>query len=366
MIEKSTLFIEVKGTIIAMPSAALKRFLSGLIRGELTTFDLTLALIRRTWIELQSRYNFYVGKFRFIDRLKGYHLTVIVISGKYPSIWNATLERLYAYSGEADVIIVNPDGLHGRTLEKLCEAYNFSYFEGSTKNFEAAQNYVCTFIIDSPLVLKMDDDVFLTEKTIPSLLSAYIRLKSVGHDIGFLAPILNVNNVTYFHFLKTLNLDDEYAQRFEKPIFTRHWTRQRIWWDPAAAQWVWERSLPLNTVADVIEERNRGKHDLIPVRFSISCILFERRIIASSRGLLAYNRATGRYEGRGDSIGRIASPMIPIGDEAFMNYYTNDRMCGRFIALDSFAGHLCYGPQATTMLRWFENNKARLLEDVRR
>lgn len=58
--------------------------------------------------------------------------------------------------------------------------------------------------------------------------------------------------------------------------------------------------------------------------------------------------------------------MIPIGDEAFMNYYTNDRMCGRFIALDSFAGHLCYGPQATTMLRWFENNKARLLEDVRR
>lgn len=58
--------------------------------------------------------------------------------------------------------------------------------------------------------------------------------------------------------------------------------------------------------------------------------------------------------------------MLPLGDEASINYYANNDMRGRFLILDSFAGHLCYGPQAEAMLKWFEKNKKILLEDVRR
>lgn len=340
-------------------------YLVGLAKGELTFLDLTLALARRSWIELQSRYNFYTRRFKFVDRLKGRQLTIVVLSGKYPSIWSITLERLYAYSGDADVILANPDGLHGGILEKLCNSYGFSYFESSTKNFEAVQNYIYRFIAGSPLILKMDDDVFLTHKTIPNLLDAYARLKAEGHDIGFLAPVINVNNVSYFHFLKTLGLEEEYAQRFEKPVFTRHWSRQRIWWDPDAAMWVWERSLPLNMIAEVFEKLNRGKIEFIPVRFSISCILFERRCFALGMGLLSYCRFAVSTKSSKLS-GRVSTPMIPVGDESYINFYANDRMLGRFLVLDAFAGHLSYRSQAASMLKWFENNKARLLGDVRR
>jgi hypothetical protein len=50
------------------------------------------------------------------------------------------------------------------------------------------------------------------------MLQAFQKLKDNGVDIGFVAPVLNVNTVSYYYFLKTLNLLDEYKRLFEEPV----------------------------------------------------------------------------------------------------------------------------------------------------
>jgi hypothetical protein len=60
-----------------------------------------------------------------------------------------------------------------------------------------------------------------------------------------------------------------------------------IWRDPETAKYVWEKSLPLNQVAQVFEEKNKESIEVIPIRFSIGCILFERDFLLSFNGYLA-------------------------------------------------------------------------------
>lgn len=326
-------------------------------------------MARTSWLRLQNKYNFYVKKYRFIDRMRDSDVCILVLAGLYPEVWRVSMERISAYSEGYDVIIVNPGGLHTERAQILAGEYGFSYFESFPNNVAAAQNFVLKNICRSRLVVKVDDDVFLTKNTVRCLLRAYSRLREEGYDIGFLAPVINVNNYSYLHFLKTLGLAEAYEEAFEKPIPVRNWTKQAIWQDARAAVWIWERSLPLNSTAELFERVNAGKFELIPVRFSINCILFERSFILESGGFLAhFPRTKARGESPGTttrSEGYVLRALLPLGDEESINFYSDRSMRGRFLVLDSFAGHLAYYPQADTMLRWFLKNKDRLLEDLK-
>jgi hypothetical protein len=55
---------------------------------------------------------------------------------------------------------------------------------------------------------------------------------------------------------------------------------------------------------------------------------------------------------------------FPYGDEDSINFYADTALHGRFLILDSFAGHLSYYPQVEYMLDWFRKNRNKLLEDL--
>lgn len=337
-----------------------------LLRGEYTYRDIIVSIARKAWTKLQIKYNFYVKKYRYLDNLKNRNVAIVVLIGKYPSLWSIALRRVYEYADEVDVIVVNAGAFHSDEAVKLSREYNFSYFECIPNNFVSAQNFVIKNIVSSPLIVKMDDDVFITRYTIRNLVATYRKLKEEGYDIGFVAPVLNVNNVSYYYFLKTLNLVEKYEQLFEKPIYIRNWDKQRVWYDPQVAVWLWEHSLPLNEVADVFNSANQGKIEVIPVRFSIQCILFERSFVLESGGYLSPLPRPSHLIGETYALHRkrVLHIHLPFGDERSINFYANDLMYGRFLALDSFAGHLAYFPQSEVMLKWFEKNRKRLIEDL--
>jgi hypothetical protein len=337
----------------------------GAIRGELYPYDVIMKIIHGLTV-LQRHYNLHAIKVtRKYLNLKGTYATIYVLLGLYSELWDVVLERLYHYNVEFDVVLVNPGGFHGDKAINLAKSYGFSYVELQPNNIECAQNYVINNVIESHLVIKMDDDVFLTKYTIRNLIRAYKRVKEEGIDIGFLAPVLNVNNVSYVAFLKTLNLIDEYTRLFERPIFARHWRKQKIWYDPNAAEWIWEKSLPLNHIAEIFANMNAELYELIPVRFSINCIIFERTFLLkhygfSSAGPRIFARVSNRIRSIPISIGTIVSD-----DEDSINFYADNGMRARILALDSFAGHLAYFPQREHMLKWFLENKNKLLEDLK-
>lgn len=344
------------------------RSVKDLFTREVTLFDVLVHVVKVSWLRMQDRYNLYVKKYRFIDRMKGSEVCILVLAGLYSQVWKVTMERINAYSEGFDVVIVNPGGFHSEKALRFAKEYGFSYFESFPNNIAAAQNFVLRNICRSRLVVKMDDDVFLAKNTVRSLLRAYGRLKEEGYDIGFLAPVLNVNNYSYLHFLKTLGLAEAYEEAFEKPIPVRNWAKQAIWYDPRAAMWIWEKSLPLNRTAERFEKVNAGMFELIPVRFSISCILFERSFLLKGGGFLAHfprRLARGNYpEVTTRRGGYVINAPLPLGDEESINFFSDRNMFGRFLVLDAFAGHLAYYPQAEAMLKWFSRNERRLLEDL--
>jgi len=218
---------------------AIRYLVQGLIKGEFTFYDSLIKLIHGLTI-VQRHYNFNAIKVkRKYLSLKGTKITIYVLLGKYHELWDVSLERLYHYNEDFDVILINPGGFQGDKALLLAKNYGFSYIEFLPNNIEVAQNYIIRYVIESPLVIKVDDDVFLTKYTIRNMIQAYKRLKEEGIDIGFIAPVLNVNNVSFYHFLKTLNLYEEYSL-FEKPVFAKHWVKQRVWYDPEVAKWLWE------------------------------------------------------------------------------------------------------------------------------
>jgi len=335
-------------------------FLCGAIQRELYPYDIFMKTIHYLTL-LQKHYNFHAVNIRrkYLN-LKGTYATIYVLMGLYSELWDVSLKRIYHYNEDLDVILVNPGGFHSDKAINLAKSYGFSYVELWPNNIECAQNYVINNVIMSPLVIKIDDDIFLTKYTLRNLIRAYKQVKEEGIDVGFLAPVLNVNNVSYVAFLKTLNLMDEYTHLFEKPIFARNWRKQKIWYDPMVARWIWENSLPLNHIAQIFAKKNAGLYEYIPVRFSISCILFERAFLLKHYGF----SSAGPRATKGDLHIPIRGTIVQ-RDEDSINFYVDNEMHARILVLDSFAGHLAYFPQRELMLQWFLKNKGKLLEDLK-
>ncbi len=143
-------------------TTALKLLFKGLIKGELRVLDFMVKIIQ-VLSAVQRYYNLNSVKVkkRFLN-MKGTKVTIYVLLGKYHELWDVVLERLYHYNKGFDVIFVNPGGFHSDKALTLSKIYGFSYVEFIPNNIEAAQNYLIYKVIDSPIVIKLDDDVFLT------------------------------------------------------------------------------------------------------------------------------------------------------------------------------------------------------------
>ena len=344
---------------------SLLALLAAIAKRRATFRDLRMAVARRVFLREQQHYNFYVKKYKFLDQRKGSkNVTVLVLAGANDYAWRVVFRRLYEYSDNLDVVVVNPGGLNGELCMRFAKDYGWSYFECFPNNITAAENFVLRNVIESDKVIKMDDDILVTKNTFKNLLKVYNAVKEEEIEIGFLAPVLNVNNVSYYFFLKTLGLVEEYSALFEKPHIFKHWSRQKIWYDADAAIWIWERSVPLNTIAEIFEKINKNKWVPIPVRFSIGLILFERDFILSNTyGLVTPSPRITVEDSKSERIATKVS-MIPYTDETSFNYYADALKRARILVLDSFAGHLAYGPQKEAIKKWFLANERRLLEDL--
>ena len=194
-------------------------WLAAVAERRATFRDLRMAVVRRVFLREQQRYNFYIKKYKFLDQRKGSkNVTVLLLAGAHDYTWRIVFRRLYEYSDDLDVVVVNPGGLNGELCMKFARDYGWSYFECFPNSITAAENFVLKNIIESDKVIKMDDDILITKNTFKNILKAYNAVKEEGIEIGFLAPVLNVNNVSYYFFLKTLGLIEELVHSLRNPI----------------------------------------------------------------------------------------------------------------------------------------------------
>jgi len=277
----------------------------------------------RRWLNLR-------GKSGFEDRSRGSDRLLIVLAGYKSYLWSLTIERIRRFvPAEIDVCVVSP-GVCLPELAALAEANGWSYLHSSANKVSLAQNLAIQAHPSARYIYKIDEDVFIAEGFFEGLITGYRAIEDEGiYRPGFCAPVMNVHGFTYALFLEQRGLTAEYLERFGE--------LRRAAIDLAArdsgeaAVWLWERSVPLDSVATEFAALP-FRYSTVPHRFSIAALLFERDLWEWMGGF--------RVSLRSSVLGE---------DEKYLCMTCTERSRVICVAHNVFAGHLGFGPQEAAL-----------------
>ena len=292
------------------------------------------ALAAQTYSKLNDRMT-------FDDRRTGARVVVAMLAGYKRELWPLVFPRLKAALPEADVCLVSP-GLRDEALSDLCRREGWSYLGTATNDVSLAQNLCFRLHDRAEMIIKLDEDMFILPNTISDLLAEYRRIKTEGKvDPGFVAPMIPLNGFCYRYLLEMLGLLDEYEGRFGTarlataglPIHT----------SPLAARWIWERTAPLEDLAERLRGMKR-RELLSPIQFSIGIIAFERTFWEQ----IGYF-SVPRYK-------HVLKMSTLGGDEACLCTGAMVHSRPIVVTTSTVAGHFSFGPQYTAMTALLQSN----------
>jgi hypothetical protein len=284
-------------------------------------------LAAQTYSKLNDRATFH-------DRRTGARVLVTMLAGYKRELWPLVFPRLKAALPEADVCVVSP-GLRDDALAEVCRREGWSYLGTATNDVSLAQN-VCFRLHDrAEMIIKLDEDIFLLPDTISNLLSEYKRIKMEGSvNPGFVAPMIPLNGFCYRYLLQMLGLLDEYESIFGPARLAT--AGLPLHNSPLAARWMWERTTPLENLAERLQGMRR-RELLSPTQFNIGIIAFEREFweeigyfTVSRQNLVAKMSTLG-----GDEASLCSAAVL----------YSRPIV----VTTATVAGHFSFGPQYSAM-----------------
>ncbi len=269
-------------------------------------------------------------RFRLDDRRRNRRVLICMLAGYKPDLWPFVMPRFRAALPEADVCLVSP-GMHSEQLAELCSRAGWSYLSTSLNDVSLAQNLCYRLHEHAEMVVKVDEDMFLLPDTITALLSEYRAAKQDSVvDPGFMAPMIPLNGFCYRHLLDMLGLLDEYEATFGTAQLAT--SGLALHQNPAAAQWIWQRSAPLAATAAKLAAIGHQRL-LCPIQFSIGLIAFERQFWERIGYLPVYRRRL------------LAGESTLGGDEAYLCARALEMSRPGMVTTAALAGHFSFGPQ---------------------
>lgn len=271
-----------------------------------------------------------------MDRAAGSDRALIVLGGHKRFLWEHTLTRVARHAPkDLDVCLVTP-GVDHPELEALASRHSWSYLTTTNGNVSLAQNLAIRRLRTASMIYKIDEDVFVSEGFFETLLDSYVRVRRESEfALGLCAPVLNVNGFSYVEFLRAKGLEDGYERTFGPLRRAADGIPAHA--DGAAAVWLWEHTLPVDRTAAEFRARPFG-YSIVPHRFSIGAILFERAFWHEMRG---FSRGFGA-----PALGRDE-------DSIFAACMRSSRIIA--VVHNVFAGHFAFGPQEKEMRVAFED-----------
>lgn len=277
------------------------------------------------------------GKYTFTDRQQGAPSVVVVLIGYKPKLWKPVVARLHRALADAslknqfDVCLVTP-GAQKSEVAAIAAEHGWSYLHTEANRVALAQNLAVKLHPKAGLIYKLDEDIFLPEFFFREMQASYARVKREGrYNIGFCAPLLNVNGYSYLPFLERLGLTEAYRREFGE--LKQAADRVKIQHDPAACRWIWEHTLPFDQTAERVLEQGFA-YSAIPHRFSIGAILVERPFWEEIGGM--YNTLVGGPKALGTDEDHLCRDCVGL---------SRVMVCFEHI----LAGHFSFGPQDAGM-----------------
>lgn len=282
----------------------------------------------------------FAGRYLLDDRSTGAASLLVILAGHKPFLWPHTLPRIErALPAGIDVCLVTPGGVV-EPLRLWARERSWSYLSNRRGHVSVAQNLAIRSHPGARIIYKLDEDIFVPEGYFEAMAEGHARVAAdTEFRPGFSSPIINVNGYSYLDFLRELGLVDAWRERFE--TLRRAHDGVPAEQDPEAAVWLWRQTLPLDEVAARFARRPFG-YSVVPHRFSIGAIVYERDLWEEMRGFGSRQGPPGLGE-----------------DEEHIAVSCSRQ--SRVISMlhNVFAGHFSFGRQTDAMRRAFE---ARLSE----
>jgi hypothetical protein len=231
---------------------------------------------------------------------------------------------------DADVCLMSA-GKVDDELSELAAKNSWSYLSTALNDVSLMQNIAISLHPDAEIIVKVDEDMLLPERTIGDLIDFHRRLRSesIVHP-AFTAPTININGSCYRGLLETLRVLEDFEARFgPAQVATRGIAATD---DVEAARWIWERTGPVEHTAKILREREPDVQ-MAGVQFSIGLIAFER----------AFWDEIGRLPVHRHRLALGKSTLG--GDEEYICRQAVYRGRPMAIAPHVFAGHFSFGRQ---------------------
>jgi len=288
--------------------------------------------------EKRERYrNRFTGEYSFDDRRKNHKKLLIVLSGYKPLLWDIVFDRFVEYiPDDMDVCLVL-SGVENDYLKELAELQGWSCLCTKENKLSLAQNIAIMLHDEAEMIYKIDEDIFIGKDYFERMESSYKTIMS--NEIcrmGFLSPILPVNIYSYIPFLRKMDLEKDFMERFGDEInkmgaWALHNTNE-------ITSYLWDNCLPFDIVYDEIWG-NKTTITFSPYRFSIGAILFHRNL---------WEDMFGFDVGEEGEMGN---------DEVHICNHCMEQFLAIYIDTNILAGHFAYGAQTKAMSEYYEKKK---------
>ncbi len=304
----------------------------------------TVSEQRRTGINLVTKARVATGywwRFRarreFDNRSSGSTEALVILAGHKPDLWPWTLPRVARHvPPHVDVCLVTP-GVEVPELRQFAARHGWSWLSTTNGHVSLAQNVAIRALPAARFIYKLDEDIFIAEGYFEGLMQGFRRVGlEAEYALGFCSPTLNVNGFSYVDYLRELELTDAWRQRFGPLRRASDGVPAQA--DGDAAVWLWRHGLPVDDTAARFARRPFG-YSIVPHRFSIGAILFERELWEEMRGF----RRGWRSPGLGEDEQHVAVSCL-----------SSSRIMA--VLHNVYAGHFAFGAQTPVMRTVFGNS----------
>lgn len=288
---------------------------------------------------------YMLEKHEFTDRRRFLDKVLFLLAGYKEFLWNDVFARLEKYLPDGVEVCILSSGRKSDRLAELAGKNGWSYLSTAYNSVTMIQNIAMEYYQGAQWFYKLDEDIFLTEGTLESMMRTFIEVQEREPcNVGAVAPLLPLNGYGYVRILDRLGLRERYEKKFDRALLGGY-PDKKIESDTEAAAFMWGATGEIPRL-DALNRKFRGSHgfgygraySFCSVRFSIGCILYNRAFWDKMGG--AYPYGTSRPGDVGE-------------DEVHLCARTVLKSCVLAVDESCVVGHFAFGQQTEGMKGYY-------------
>lgn len=277
---------------------------------------------------------------KFVDRRRKKDKVLFIISGYKQFLWEYVFDRVKRFKPNDTEVCICSSGLFDSKLDALAEQNGWSYLSTEQNSVTIIQNIAYSVYGNYTWFYKMDEDIFLTEKSLINLYNGHVKAeKTMPYHIGVTAPLIPLNEYGYRFVLQKYGCLKDYEGRYGKT----HLGSAELVNTPDIAPYMWGKYGHIPSIDKMAYDFDAESYSVCATRYNIGLILFRKIFWEEMNGFaVTGGRDMGSDEEEICAFCSVHSKVI-------------------IVAHNAVAGHFAFGKQEAVMKKYLDKFPDRFL-----